>query len=87
MKLHRDLGVTQKTAWFVLHRLCTAWADPGLEELAGLVEVDESFIGGNRKNMRRIKHKRLNGHGGVKDRQDNKVIASRWQTQTVLPGS
>ena len=31
MKLHRDLGITQKTAWFMLHRLRDAWGESGLE--------------------------------------------------------
>ena len=45
LKLHRDLGITQKTAWFLEHRIRQAWAtDGGL--FAGPVEVDEVFIGG-----------------------------------------
>lgn len=50
MKLHRDIGVTQKTAWFMLHRIREAFADiaPRFE---GPVDVDESYFGGKRKNM------------------------------------
>ena len=41
MKLHRDLGIGQKAAWFMLHRLREAWADGGDDEpwLYGPVEV------------------------------------------------
>ena len=54
-ELHRDLGVTQKTAWFMLHRIRTAlqnglWPKLGGSE-SGPVEVDECFVGGKTKNM------------------------------------
>ena len=49
-ELHRALGVTQKTAWFMLHRvrLALQGKDSGL--LGGEVEVDETFIGGKARN-------------------------------------
>lgn len=65
MKLHRDLGVTQKTAWFMLHRLRTAWADSGFPDFAGPVEVDETYMGGKRRNMSKAKRKTLTGRGAV----------------------
>ena len=45
MKLHRDLGVSQKTAWFMLHRIREAWASETSGAFAGLVEADETFVG------------------------------------------
>ena len=51
MKLHRDLNVTQKTAWFMLHWLREAWDKSGLEQFVGPVKVDETYIGGKRRNM------------------------------------
>ncbi len=45
MKLHRDLGVTQKTAWFMLHRIREAWGQ-ARETFAGPVEADEAYFGG-----------------------------------------
>lgn len=82
MKLHRDLKVTQKTAWFMIHRIREAWSQDGAA-FEGPVEVDETFIGGKRKNMSASRRKQFKGRGavgkaivvGVKDREANKVIA------------
>ena len=61
----RDLGVTQKTAWFVCHRLRTALQDGGFGLLSGEVEVDETFIGGKARNMHASKRKgKIAGTGG-----------------------
>ena len=85
MKLHRDLGVTQKTAWFMLHRIREAWADVPIETFAGPVEADETFVGGKAKNMHAIdRHHRITGRGGVdktpvvgvKDRTTGRVAAA-----------
>ena len=46
MKLHRDLKVTQKTAWFMLHRIREAWSAPLPGGFDGPVEADETFVGG-----------------------------------------
>ena len=86
MKLHRDLGVTQKTAWFMLHRIREAWSvadDHG--SFTGPVEVDETYFGGKRKNMSNAKREELAGTGrgpvgktavvGAKDRATNRVAA------------
>ena len=49
-QLHRMLGVTYKTAWFMFHRIREAMADPAFSAmLSGTVEVDETYIGGKRK--------------------------------------
>ena len=49
MKIHRELGVTQKTAWFLISRIREAFAenDP---ILSGEVEVDETCVGGRERN-------------------------------------
>jgi transposase-like protein len=47
----RDLGVTQKTAWFMNHRLRFALNGGGIGKLSGEVEADETFIGGKARNM------------------------------------
>ena len=83
MKLHRDLGVTQKTAWFLAQRLRVALSQ-GKTLFAGPVEVDETYFGGKRRNMTNAKRKALTGRGpvgktavvGVKDRATKQVAAT-----------
>lgn len=60
-EIHRDLGVTQKTAWFLLHRIRLAMKNENVGKFGGNgpVEVDETFIGGNPKNMHRAKRLKL----------------------------
>ena len=82
MKLHRDLGITQRSAWFLAHRLREAWKDQG-SQFVGPVEVDETFIGGKEKNKHANKKLRA-GRGavgkaivvGAKDRETNRVSAA-----------
>ena len=50
-ELHRSIGVTQKTAWFILHRIRLAMQDDSVEKFSGRVEADETFIGGKARNM------------------------------------
>ena len=60
--LAKDLGVTQKTAWFVLHRLRHASRTPSFQApLQGVVEIDETFVGGKQHNMHADKRKELGG--------------------------
>jgi transposase-like protein len=58
-EIARDLGVTQKTAWFMLHRLRLAIQSKSFSKLGGHVEVDETFIGGKARNMHAAKRTRL----------------------------
>ena len=86
MKLHRDIGVSQPTAWFMLHRIREAWVTPGGDgPYSGPVEVDETYFGGKRKNMSNAKRRELadTGRGavgktavvGMKDRSSNRMSA------------
>jgi transposase-like protein len=58
-ELHRDLGVTQKTAWFMLHRIRLAMQDGHGGRMRGDVEVDETFIGGRARFMHADKKRRV----------------------------
>jgi transposase-like protein len=61
----RDLNTTQKTAWFMLHRIRLALQDESFGKLGGEVEVDETFIGGKARNMHLDKRqRRITGTGG-----------------------
>ena len=82
MKLHRDLGVTQKTAWHMAHRVRNVLKS-GRGIFMGPVEVDETYFGGKKRNMPKSKREKLEGRGPVgktavvrlKDRQTNWVSA------------
>ena len=82
MKLHRELGIGQKAAWFMLQRLRKA-AESGSGSFSGPVESDETYFGGIRKNMSKAKRKATTQRGthgktavvGVKDRASNQVVA------------
>lgn len=65
MKLHRDLGITQKTAWMMAQKIRAGWLRGTTGPIGGTVEVDETYIGGRRKNMPKAKRKALAGRGSV----------------------
>jgi transposase-like protein len=65
-EIHRDLGITQKTAWFLDHRIRLSMQDDFYGgKLSGEVEADETFIGGKSRNMHVSKRqRRITGTGG-----------------------
>lgn len=65
-KVHRALGVTQKTAWFLLHRIRLALQQGSFDKMSGQIEVDETFIGQKARTMHASERKvKVHGRGSV----------------------
>jgi transposase-like protein len=77
-ELARDLGVTQKSAWFMLHRIRLAVQSKSFAKLGGPdsapIEVDETFIGGKARNMHRVKRERVSRNGGMQGGSGKAVV-------------
>lgn len=66
-EIHRALGVTQKSAWFMMHRIRIAMQEGSFEKLQGEIEVDETYVGGKVGNMHKskIEAREKQGRGAV----------------------
>jgi transposase-like protein len=88
-ELHRALGVTQKSAWFMLHRIRLAMQSKSFEKIGGPgseVEVDESFIGGKVNNMHKSRKLRLvQARNAVQDYK-NESGSVRYYGKTPVVG-
>jgi transposase-like protein len=64
-EIHRAIGVTQKSAWFMLHRIRLAMQGDTVDTFAGEVGVDETYIGGLARNMHKdVKARKIQGRTG-----------------------
>ena len=88
-ELARSVAVTQKSAWFMGHRIRAALHTGSFAKLAGEVEVDETFVGGKGRNMHRAQRRRgITGTGGA---DKTAVLAccraaersGRWSSRTA----
>ena len=65
MKLYREVGIRQATAWFLMQRIREGFMEGQRKPFPGPVEADETYIGGKRQNMPKAKRAKLTGRGAV----------------------
>jgi len=91
-EVHRAIGVTQKTAWFMDHRIRYALTTGSIDKLTGEVEADETFIGGKARNMHMdVKKRRITATGptdktavfGVLERPKGDGTHSKVKTKVI----
>lgn len=75
MKLHKELGIIQKSAWFLAHRLRAALETEG-SVFSGPVEADEAYFGGKRKNMSTAKRAELKEEGAGRVIKEKVAVVS-----------
>ena len=84
-EIHRALGVTQKTAWFMLHRIRAAIKAKSFDKkLAGIVEADECFIGGLFKNMHTRRKEKIRAESDAKGAKTMRGAIGKTLVQAVL---
>jgi transposase-like protein len=84
-EMARDLGVTQKSAWFMNHRIRRALHVGSFDKLTGEVEVDETVIGGKARNMHIAQRKRrITGTGGKDKTAVMGILQRGGKVQTVV---
>jgi transposase-like protein len=89
-EIGRAIGVTQKTAWFMLQRLRHAMHTGSINKMTGTIEADETFVGGKARNMHKDKREQfIHGRGpggkavvfGLLERHSGKVLTSVCDTR------
>lgn len=93
-EIHRGIGITQKSAWFLLHRIRLAMNSGTFEKMSGEVEGDETFVGGKAKNMHKERRQNIiKGRGavgkaivmGLLERGDKAVNKPSRMSAKVIP--
>lgn len=65
-ELARDLGITQKSAWHMLHRIRLAMQEGSFTKMSGTCEADETYVGGKAKNMHKdVRARKIKGRGAL----------------------
>ncbi len=86
LQLSRDLGVTQKTAWFMLHRIREMMMDKAPSKLGNIVQVDETYVGGKNKNKHEHKKVKESQGRSLKDKTPVLGISGNGQVNVqVVP--
>jgi transposase-like protein len=81
----RDLGITQKSAWFLDHRIRMALHNGSIEKASGHVEADETFIGGKARNMHIAERKRrITGTGGKDKTAVMGIVERGGKVRTIV---
>jgi len=81
-ELGRAIGVTQKTAWFMLHRIRKAMEIEGEDKFDGPVEADTTYVGGEARNMHAAKRKKkITGRGAVNKSIVHGILQRKTETQ------
>jgi transposase-like protein len=87
-EIARDLGITQKSAWHMAHRIRYALHHGSIEKFSGEVEADETFIGGKARNMHLSKRqRRITGTGGKDKTAVMGILERGGEVRTVVVGS
>lgn len=85
-EIHRAIGVTQKSAWFMLHRIRLAMQNGSLMKLGGKngghVEVDETYIGGKARFMHKDKRAKMTAPGMAKGAANKAIVAGFFERDT-----
>jgi transposase-like protein len=85
-EIHRALGITQKSAWFLMHRIRKAMQAGTFRKLAGDVEVDETFIGGLARNMHKNKRNKVSKTGFIGKVAVMGLLERHGEVRTVIVG-
>src|ERR1019366_8656652 len=87
-EIARDLGITQQSAWFMMHRIRGAMDSASFNKLSGEIEADETFIGGKARNMHVSKRqRRITGTGGKDKVAVMGLLERGGQVRTMVVGN
>jgi transposase-like protein len=83
-EIHRGIGVTQKTAWFMLHRIRLAMETGSFLKSEGTFEADETYVGGKSKNMSKARREKTITGSGSSGKEIVMGVLKRGETSQVL---